>query len=148
MARAYPIVEYAQQIGKNTAELTVNDLCAFMKWWMKQKPRKDLLEGTDEQRKQYNKDVAAMKKFRAAQQSRLPVNLNDQELIDDGMAVEMQLRVDEEGKCEEIVCSMELTALDVKALLFAIARVCADYEMAGHEFEPSLQSLQEGLEGV
>jgi hypothetical protein len=148
MSRPYPIVEFAQKIGKNTAELTVNDLGKFMQWWMKQAPRKDLLKVTPEQRTRYNKDVAAMNKFRAAQTSRLPVNLNDQELIDDGMAVEMQLRVDEEGKCEEIVCSMELTALDVKALLFAIERVCADYEMAGHEFEASFQSLQEGLEGV
>lgn len=146
MSRPYPIVEYAQKIGKNTAELTVNDLGKFMQWWMKQKPRKDLLKLTPEQRTQYNKDVAAMNKFRAAQTSRLNSNqVIDMDQADDSIAEEM---AEELAVEEEIVCSMELTALDVKALLFAIARVCEDYEMTGHEFEASLQSLQEGLNGV
>ncbi len=156
MSKPYPIVEYAHKIGKNTSEFTTKDLDAYMKWWMKQKPRKDLMEGTAAQKAQYKKDVTAMNKFRAAQTSRLSSDqVADIEQADDSIAEEMQEEA-AQGKFaadsvvvgEEIVCSMELTALDVKALLFAIARVCEDYEMTGHEFEASLSSLKESLEGV
>ena len=43
MSRPAPIIEYAHKINKNTAEFTVNDLVAFMKWWTKQPVRKDIL---------------------------------------------------------------------------------------------------------
>lgn len=128
----YPIVVYAQKIGKNTAELTTMDMVNFTKWWIKQQPRKDVLNMA----KKYT-----TKSFQAAQTSRLaeqgiesPINDGQEEII-----------VHE----EEIVCTMELTKVDVAALLFSIHRTFADYKMnEDHEYTASLKSLQEGLEGV
>ena len=39
----YPIIEYAHSINKNTAEFTLKDFAGFMKWWMKQPVREDLM---------------------------------------------------------------------------------------------------------
>jgi len=155
MARLYPLIEYAHKIGKNTAELTAVDMANFMKWYMKQPPRKDLMEGTAAQRKTYNQDVAAMKqwreeekmgkhvtkKYEEAQTSRLaergiesPINDGEEEII-----------IHPEN---EIACSMELTKKDIAALLFSISRTFEDYEMEGHEYGVSLIQLKEGLEGI
>jgi len=63
----YPLVQFAQKIGKNTADLTVNDLVAYMKWWLKQPIRKDIVEATEAQRKVYEEDVRRTKLWREGQ---------------------------------------------------------------------------------
>lgn len=170
--RDYPLVEYAKSIGKNTAEFSAKDLSLFMKWWLKQKPREDLLKVTPAQRKVYEADVAAMKQWREEEKmgknsqkmknaatSRLSKQFDD-ELVGDSEIMDME-EVEEveevvkgnfaansvvEG--EEVVCSMELTKLDLQALLFIIDRAFADYEMDGHEYGNSLKELREGLRGI
>lgn len=158
----YPIVEYAHKIGKNTADLTASDMVKFMLWWMKQSPRKDLLKVTPKQREVYNKDVAAMNKWRGegdmaknnkyndAMTSRAQGQLND-ELVGDSEIMDNEEVVSEEvvsETSEAVICSMELTKIDVDALLFAISIVLEDYEMTEHEYGVSLSSLKEGLMGV
>lgn len=154
---AYPIVLYAQKIGKNTADLTTIDMVNYTKWWIKQPQRKDLMEGTETQRKVYNKDVQAMNQYReeqnmakkhttvsfqAAQTSRLaeqgiesPINDGEEEIV-----------VHEDS---EVVCSMDLTRIDVTALLWGLKRLSEDYELNKDDgYGASLLSLKEGLEGV
>lgn len=63
MSRPYPIVEYAHIIGKNTADFTMGDFVKYMKWWMKQPVRKDLVKVTPEQRKVYENDVKKAQKY-------------------------------------------------------------------------------------
>jgi len=129
----YPICEYSQMIGKNTAELTAADMAKFMVWWIKQPSR---VEELMNMAKKYS-----TKKFQDAQTSRLaeqgiesPINDGEEEII-----------VHEDN---EAVCSMELTRVDVEALIFAIERVFADYELEGHVHGVSLESLLVGLKGV
>lgn len=129
MNRPYPIIEFAQKIGKNTADLTTKDLCAFMVWWVQQKPREDLINMASN----YKQDLAAMQKFREEEAEK---------------TVKGEFAADSVVEGEEVVCSMELTKVDVTALLFAIHRVFEDYDMNGHEYGDSLTSLKEGLEGV
>lgn len=160
MARPVPIVEYAHKIGKNTAEFTTKDLVAFMKWWMKEKPRKDLLNVTPKereefmadpnkrmtpkQRAQYNKDVEAMNKFRAAQTSRLNSDqVIDIEQADDRIAQEMQ-----EEATNEVVVEMGLTALDIKALKWGLDVLLSDYDLEGTEFNVPLTGLKEAINEV
>lgn len=149
----YPIVLYARKIGKNTAEFTAADMANFMKWWMKQPMREDMVKKLKERQKratrvgQYVQQEKAMAKkhttasFQAAQTSRLaergiesPINDGEEEIV-----------IHEDT---EIVADMGLTRTDVAALLFAINMVFQDYEMEGHEYGASLLSLKEGLEGV
>lgn len=131
MVRPYPIIEYAHKIGKNTAEFTTKDLTEYMKWWLKQPQREDLIKMTPEQKKVYDADIAKMKKLR-----------------EEGARVNGETEVVEEV-VDKIVCSMELTRQDVNALLFSIERTFADYEMdEKHSHTISLLSLKEGLEGV
>lgn len=63
MSRPYPIVEYAHMIGKSTADFTMGDFVKYMKWWMKQPQRKDLITVTPEQRKVYEKDVRSVQNY-------------------------------------------------------------------------------------
>jgi len=127
----YPIVEYAHKIGKNTTEFTTIDMVNFTKWWMKQ----PIKEGLVNMAKKYT-----TKKFQEAQTSRLaeqgiesPINNGEEEIVIHGE--------------DEVVCSMELTKKDVKALLWAIDAAMNDYNVEG-EMGVSLTSLKEGLEGV
>jgi hypothetical protein len=132
----YPLVEYAQKIQKNTAELTTADMVAFMKWYMMQPQRKDLLMA-----KSY-----ATKKFQDAHTGRLaeqgiesPINDGEEEIVI--------------HKDNEIVCDMGLTKMDVTALKWALERIFADYELTNDTnddggYGMSLQSLKEALEGV
>ena len=143
MVREYPIIEYAQKIGKNTAEFTVKDLAAFMKWWLKQAPREDLILVNSQQQAEYNKDLIAMNKYRAAQHSRLPIEVLEQGIespINDGEE-EIVIHAD------EIVCTMELNRKDVEALKWAIGAAMNDYN-ADEETEVTLKGLLEALEGV
>lgn len=153
----YPLVEYAKSIGKNTAEFTTVDMVNFTKWWMGQ-PNKVQVESNIKAQlgraqqihnqsqldKKEDKNMSRRYNtaaFQAAQTSRLaergiesPINDGQEEII-----------IHEEN---EVVCSMDLTKDDVAALLFCIHRTFADYEMEGHEYQASLESLKVGLEGV
>jgi len=135
MARPYPIVEYAQKIQKNTAEFTLKDFAGYMKWWLKQQPRKDLIN----MKSNYKQDLAAMQKYRKEQAEATEVEVD---IIQDEEAEET------EEVSEDVVCTMGLTKEDVTALLFAISRVFEDYEMSGHKYGASLAGIKEGLEGV
>jgi hypothetical protein len=151
----YPIVQYAHIIGKNTAEFTVKDLTGFMKWWLTQPIRKDIVEATEAQRKVYEEDVRrtklwkedqkvrkhTTKKYEEAQTSRLaergiesPINDEEEEII-----------IHPEN---EVVCEIGLTKTDIMALLFSIKRTYADYDVEGTEYDASLKSILEVLEGV
>lgn len=142
MSRSYPIIEYAQKIGKNTAEFTTKDLSAFMKWYMTQKPRKDLLTVTPEQRKGYEKDLKAMNKFRDAQTSRLPADLI-------GRNIEEDREEDREEVVDnEIVVELGLTRIDIDALLWALNEIFENYELTGTPHNRALLDLQESLKGI
>ena len=142
--RPYPIIEYSHKIGKNTAEFTLKDFAQYMTWWLKEKPRKDIMEATEAQRNTYKKDVEAMKQWRE----------------DEAMAKKEDKRKEEEkeeekeevgsgSEGEEVVCSMELTRTDIKALIFSIERTFADYEMEeDYVYTISLKGTLEGLQGT
>lgn len=137
MARPYPIIEYARSINKNTAEFTLKDFAVYMKWWLKQQPRKDLIN----MKSNYKQDLAAMQKYRKEQTEEVEV-----EIIQDEEVEETKEEIEEVS--EDVVCTMGLTKEDVTALLFAINRVFEDYEMSTHEYGTSLAGIKEGLEGV
>ena len=128
--RPYPIIEYSHKIGKNTADFTLKDFALYMKWWLKEEPRKDIMEGTEAQRKTYKKDVEDMKQWRENEA--------------------MIRKEDEVGSVsEEVVCSMELTRTDIEALIFSIERTFADYEMEeDNVYTISLKGTLEGLQGA
>ena len=129
--RPYPIIEYSHKIGKNTADFTLKDFALYMKWWLKEEPRKDIMEGTEAQRKTYKKDVEDMKQWRE----------------NEAMAKDNVEEVGSEG--EEVVCSMELTRTDIEALIFSIERTFADYEMEeDNVYTISLKGTLEGLQGA
>ena len=123
MGRPFPIVEYAHKINKNTAEFTVNDLVAFMKWWTKQPVRKDILT----MRNEYKKTVG---------------NKVDQNNIDDGEAEEA---VEEQS---EAVIELGLTQLDIDALKWALSRIMEDYELKGSSYGKPLLDLKQQLDGI
>jgi len=138
--KPFPLVEYAQSIQKNTAELTTSDMVAFMKWWLKQKPRKDLINVTPKQQITYNKDVTAMNKYRAAQHSRLPIEILEQGIespINDGEE-EIVIHTD------EIVCSMDLTQMDVSSLIWGLETLLNEYDLEENEIGVSLKGLLDG----
>lgn len=170
MGRPEPIIEYARKIGKSTAEFTVKDLTEFMKWWFKQPPRKDLMEATPEQRKTYEEDCKKVQKFFKEQrivQARKPVGAQVERIL--GMSKQQryeravksrltseqvvdidQVEFEEEVEVQSdaIVCSMELTKVDVEALLWAINEIFENYDLTGTVHDLSLKSVQEGLMGV
>jgi hypothetical protein len=158
MSRPFPLIEYAQKIGKNTADFTVKDMINFTKEWVRQEIREDLVKMTPEQREEYNRDIVNMKQWRGEQgmsknsqkmkdaaTSRLSVNLNDQELIDDGMAIEAQEESEQEN---EVVCEIGLTKTDIEALLWALHEIFENYDLTGTVHDLALKGLQEALEGV
>ena len=151
MNRPPPIIEYARKIGKNTAEFTVRDLQKFMQWYIKQPPRKDYMEATAAQRKMYEEDkkkvqeyhkeqnMANNKQYTNAMKSRLTSNQ-----VEDMANVVME----EETPAEEIVCSMELTQIDVEALLWALHEIFENYDLTGSVHDLALSNLQKGLQGM
>ena len=144
--RPFPLIEYAQKIQKNTAEFTLKDFAGYMKWWLKQQPRKDLIN----MKSNYKQDLAAMQKYRKEQAEATENGIRRRRLYE---PVEVDIIQDEEAEeteevSEDVVCTMGLTKEDVTALLFAISRVFEDYEMSGHKYGASLAGIKEGLEGV
>jgi len=138
--KPYPLIEYAQMVGKNTAEFSLKDFAGYMKWWLKQKPRKDIMEATAAQRKVYEDDVKSMKQWR--EEGKMA-----KEMVKGNFAVDSVV-VGEEEEEEVVVCSMELTRVDVDSLLWAINEIFENYDLTGSVYDLSLQSLKEGLEGV
>ena len=131
MSRPFPLVEYAQKIQKNTAELTTSDMVKYMVWWMKQQPRKDLLAMA----KSYT-----TKKYHDAQTSRLaeqgiesPINDGEEEIV---------------IHTDEVVCEIGLTRVDIDALLWALHEIFENYDLTGTVHDLALKGLQEVLEGV
>ena len=121
----YPIIEYSHIINKNTAEFTLKDFAGYMKWWMNQPTREDIVG---------RKSV----KYNAAMQSRIPV---DVEQIDG----EVQELV-EQVVNDEIIADMTLTQQDVDALVWGLGQLgeLFDYsEMP--EVETSLTKLSQDL---
>jgi len=133
--KPFPLVEYAKSIGKNTAEFTLKDFAAYMKWWLKQKPREDILKmGAN-----YKADLAAMQKFRV------------EGTMGKADTSEIEIIAEEETAAggEEVVCEMGLTKQDIEALLFSINRTFEDYDMEeSNPYTVSLKNLKEGLEGT
>jgi len=156
MSRPEPIIEYARKIGKNTAEFTVKDLAAYMKWWFKQPPREDLIKVTPEQRKVYQEDVKKVQQYlkekkmgKSSQYNNAMRSRMTNEQLEGEVVSMNAVEVDAvEVPAQEIVVEMGLTRTDIDALLFCIERTFEDYEMAGHEFEKPLSDLHEGLQGV
>lgn len=122
----YPLVEYAHKIGKNTAEFTASDMAKFTVWWMKNPQRQDILKAIQTQQKRATKIGERLMKNR----------------------IEDQNTVEEVEQESEVLCSLELTKVDIDALLFSISRTFEDYDMEGHEYGASLSGLKEGLKGV
>lgn len=121
MARPFPIVEYAHKIDKNTADFTVNDLVAFMKWWTKQPVRKDILAMKQEYQKSVGKKV------------------NKPEVEE----------AQEEQKAEgEVVAELGLTQLDVDALKWALGVIIEEYDMSESGYGQPLVDLKESLDSM
>ena len=155
-AADYPIVKFARELKKNTAELTTMDLVRFTNKWIKEPSSIILLQAVKAQqqraakigkelqlnRKEDNMAKHTTTSYKNAQTSRLaergiesPINDGQEEIVMHGE--------------EEVICSMELTKADVAALLFSISRTFEDYNMAeDHPHTISLSSLKEGLEGI
>lgn len=122
----YPIIQYSHIINKNTAEFTLKDFAGYMKWWMKQPVREDIV------RKQQS--------YKAAMQSRVPVDI---EQIDDGVAQELS----EEVVSDEIVADMGLTQQDIDALAWGIRQLLEMFDFSElPEHEQSLTKLGNELE--
>lgn len=129
MSKPFPIIEYAHKIKKNTAEFTVNDLVAFMKWWVKQPVRKDILAMKNEY---VQKNKSSNKKV-------------DQEMIDDGEAIEEQEEAQEESA---VVAEMTLTQLEVDALKWALGEIFANYDLDESEYNAPLTEMKESLDSL
>ena len=132
--RPYPIVEYAHLIHKNTAEFTVKDLAGFMRWWVGQPERKDLLNMS--------------RKYDAAMKSRLTSEqVADIEQADDAIAEDMLQQMGED-ECQ-IICEMGLTQVDIDALLWALNVVNGEYALLIDDpMGNSLLNLKESLEAL
>lgn len=137
----YPIVMYAKSINKNTADLTTIDMVNFTNKWMKQPIREDLIQ-MSKQTKQFNN----------AQTSRLTSDqVVDIEQADDDIGINMEeelQKVNDKIAESDVVCSMDLTKGDVEALLWGLGVLFNEYDMEGHEYQASLESLKVGLEGI
>lgn len=122
VSRPFPIIEYARQIGKNTAEFTASDLSRFMRWWMKQPMREDLM-----------KKYVSEQDFRIAQQE----------------SQEAEQEVEGEVDNNEVIAELGLTRKDVDALIWGLNELLRTYDF--HEWSvtgESLQGIKEALEGV
>lgn len=119
--RPFPIIEYARKIGKSTAEFTVNDLGAYMKWWMKQPIRKDIL---------------AMKLQYDNKKRMEAVQAEEQEEV---------VEIVEHGDEDAIVTGLELTQLEVDGLIWAIETALTDYTV-DKKVETSLRAIQLALQ--
>lgn len=131
MGRPFPIVEYAHKINKNTAEFTVNDLVAFMKWWVKQPVRKDIL--------------AMSKKYKESQKTK---ELREGMSSEREACEEYEEDLREEEAQSEAVIELGLTQLDIDALKWALSRIIEDYELKGSVYGEPLLGLKQQLDGL
>lgn len=117
----YPIIEYAHLINKNTAEFTLSDFSKFMKWWMKQPIREDMV---------------GKQGYEAAMQSRSPEYVEPIEEEQMGVTIG-----------NEIVADMGLTQQDIDALSWGIGQLLNMFDFSEMpEVEDSLTKLGEELE--
>lgn len=151
----YAMVEYAHIIGKNTAEFTIKDLTGFMKWWLGRPVKEVVVEGTTAQRKVYEEDVKRMKQWKEDQKMSKHTTKSYQDAQTSRLAergIESPINDGEEEIIihpeNEVVCEIGLTKMDITALLFSITRTYADYDVEGTEYDNSLKSIQEVLEGA
>jgi hypothetical protein len=135
MGYANRLIEYAHKIGKNTADFTVNDLAAFMKEWMRQPTKQEIAKMTPQQRAEYNKDVANMKKWKEEEAEQKALKA----------AVEV---VHDEETAPEVVAEMGLTQKDVNALVWALEQIFENYDLTDTEQEASLTELHNGLKDL
>lgn len=131
MNKPFPIIEYAQKLGKNTSELTTSDMVNFMKWWMKQQPRKDILAMP----KSYT-----TKKYEDANTGRLaeqgiesPINNGEEEIV---------------IHTDEVVVEMGLTQADINAVVWALSAVINDYDLEESPYWKPLTDLYDNLVGL
>lgn len=120
MGRPFPIVEYAHKINKNTSDFTVNDLVAFMKWWVKQPVRKDIM---------------AMK------------NEFMQKGAKTGRAVSQEAQEEVQQESEAVI-ELGLTQLDIDALKWALKEIFENYELKGSAYGKPLLDLKQQLDGL
>lgn len=135
MDRPFPIVEYARKIGKNTAEFTAVDLSNFMKWWMKQPLRKDLvMKNTFKQQGV----ITGRKTFQTMEEAGIE---EVEELTEEHEA--------EEAASNEVVVELGLTKKDIQALVWGLGELLNTYDF--HEFSEvgeSLTNLKTSLDKV
>lgn len=143
MDRPFPIVEYARKIGKSTADFTAIDFVNFMKWWMKQPIRKDLIMVD------FNKHLKK-NGFEASQQKKHGKFPVDQEMVDESEVEEMtEEMMQDEADSTEVVCELGLTKKDVQALVWGLNELLTTYDF--HEWSEvgeTLTNLKEALDGV
>lgn len=126
MGRPFPIVEYAHKINKNTAEFTVNDLVAFMKWWVKQPVRKDIMAMKNE----FMQKGAKTGRFTNTK-AIVEVESDEKEVVE-----------------SEAVIELGLTQLDIDALKWALSRIMEDYELKGSSYGKPLLDMKQQLDGL
>ena len=120
----YPIIEYSHMIEKNTAEFTLKDFAGFMKWWMKQKPREDLM----------SKKSGSYTK---AMESRT-VELTTEDI--ETVVIKQEA---------EIVADMGLTQTDIDALSWGITELLGAYDFSEMlEVGDALTKLGQELESL
>ena len=107
----YPIIEYAHSINKNTAEFTLKDFAGYMKWWMKQPIREDLM--------------SKARKYNDAMKSRVELTINDMAEV----TVEQLVGV----QSDEVVADMGLTQTEVDALSWGITQLLGIFDFGDDE---------------
>ena len=107
----YPIIEYSHMIEKNTAEFTLKDFAGFMKWWMKQPVREDLMS---KKSGSYNK----------AMESRALDVIDEHEHYNPEVLPDQPV---------EIVADMGLTQTEVDALSWGITQLLGIFDFGDDE---------------
>lgn len=133
----YPLVEYARKIGKNTADMTAYDMAKFTKWWIQQKPRKELLD-------MGRKIVAKAKQNEQVNGAKILRNKKE-EVVEMDEVEEMETIEESEGETveeQEPVCEIGLTQQDVDALVWAVSTVLGEYDFS------EMLEVQEALTGI
>jgi len=155
----YPIVEYAHKIGKNTAEFTASDMARFMRWWMKQPQRKDILAMKITKDNKTGKGKGGFEKFQQNKKQQVveqDVVEQDGELeevtFDEGMGVLEEGEVVEEEVVEQdikVVVEIGLTKGDVEALKWGIEQLLETFDFSEmQDVGMNLTGLQEVLNGI
>lgn len=128
--RSFPIIEYAHKIKKNTAEFTVNDLVAFMKWWVKQPVRKDIL--------------AMKNEYVNKQKNKMGSNKVHQDIDN----IVEPPEEEQEQEQSAVVAEIGFTQLDIDAMKWALAQIFENYDLTDSAYETPLTELKESLDSL